>query len=309
MVISLIYALLSGLSLEHIVLNGASVGFGVSLFSVALVSVQNRYLLPRIDETWWNVISFVSAFIAGFMGSLMALVLLESAHYSLFHDKLFSFSALVGLLNYLIGLIMYKFVLLENTKEDLEKALTESRLKFLESQINPHFLYNMLNSVAELIYLDQKKAEKAVLIFAQMFRNSLRDESHVSLKEELSFLEKYIYLLNIKYNDRLFLTVENRLKEDIMIPKFVIQMLVENAIKHGFDNKPLTITIRVQKEEKFMQIEVKNDGKKAEKIEKGTGLSNIENRLKVLKESKLLINTSGEPTFIIRMANENFDHR
>ena len=168
--------------------------------------------------------------------------------------------------------------------EEIKTQILETKLKALENELNPHFLFNALNSVSELIYEDPKKAEIAVIEISKFLRNAINKESLISLETEISMIKTYINIENVRFNEKIILNISDFAEyKNIKIPKFSIQLLVENAIKHGFMGKNLNIDINFSKD----KIRVQNDGKIADNIKFGTGLSNLQKRLELQKVGNL----------------------
>ena len=168
--------------------------------------------------------------------------------------------------------------------ESINNEILESKIKALESELNPHFLFNALNSISELIYIDKQKAEKATLNLSKFLRNAINRDSLIPLKTELDMVKTYVGIENIRFDNNIKINIISNIKDkEIIIPKFSIQLLVENAIKHGYNSKKLNIEIKID----FNTIIVSNDGKISESLAFGTGLSNLERRLILLNVGKL----------------------
>jgi LytS/YehU family sensor histidine kinase len=169
----------------------------------------------------------------------------------------------------------------------IKTQILETKLKALENELNPHFLFNALNSVSELIYQDQKKAESAVIEISKFLRNAINKESLLSLETELSMVKTYVNIENVRFDEKIVLNIEDFEEyKNIKIPKFSIQLLVENAIKHGYLGKVLNIDIKFLKD----KIIVENDGKISNIVNFGTGLSNLKKRLELQKVGNLSFN-------------------
>jgi LytS/YehU family sensor histidine kinase len=150
----------------------------------------------------------------------------------------------------------------------------------LESELNPHFLFNALNSISELIYQDQKKAEESVLKLSKFLRNAITKKGLIDLKSEIDMLNTYLHIENIRFDEKIVFNLNCDEKYyDMLLPKFSIQLLVENAIKHGFTGESLVIDVNVNNE----KIEVINSGKLTSKVIFGVGLNNLQKRLQILK--------------------------
>lgn len=166
----------------------------------------------------------------------------------------------------------------------LEASRNEIELKNLRSQLNPHFLFNSLNSIRALIDLEPSKAKESVTTLSNLLRRSLilGKENLVSLEEELEMVSNYLELEKIRFEERL--EVKWILDDSLrlfQIPPFSMQMLVENAIKHGISNLVHggTIIIETKKEDSKVVISVSNSGKIGEAVDTGIGIENTKRRL------------------------------
>jgi two-component system LytT family sensor kinase len=180
----------------------------------------------------------------------------------------------------------------EKKLEEQERVLAEARLAALTSQINPHFLFNTLNSVSSLIRIDPSQARLMVVRLSKVLRRLLRKhENFSSLREELSFIEDYLAIEVTRFGDKL--RFEKDVAEetlDMLVPSMLLQPLVENSIKHGLSSKIEggTIRIRTWRVESKLHLLVEDDGvgipeaKLATLLEHGIGVSNVNERLKVL---------------------------
>jgi two-component system LytT family sensor kinase len=180
----------------------------------------------------------------------------------------------------------------EKKLEEQERLLAEARLAALTSQINPHFLFNTLNSVSSLIRTDPNQARVMVLKLSKVLRRLLRKHEHFStLRDELSFIEDYLSIELVRFGDKLRFerdVAENTL--DMLVPSMLLQPLVENSIKHGLSSKVEggTIRIRAERSETKLNLLVEDDGigipeaKLATLLDRGIGVSNVNERLKVL---------------------------
>lgn len=173
----------------------------------------------------------------------------------------------------------------------LEASRNEIELKNLRSQLNPHFLFNSLNSIRALIDIEPSKAKMAVTTLSNLLRKSLilGKENIVSLGEELEMVSNYLELEKIRFEERLEVkwNLDDTLN-DFPLPPFSLQMLVENAIKHGISNlvDGGIITIETKKNEDFVEISVCNTGEIVGKMDTGIGIENTKRRLALqFKES------------------------
>jgi two-component system, LytTR family, sensor kinase len=180
----------------------------------------------------------------------------------------------------------------EKKLEQQQMRLNEARLAALSSQINPHFLFNTLNSVTALIRLDPEKARQVVQKLSKILRRLLRQQDNLtSLGEELSFIDDYLAIEMVRFGDNLrFVKEIDPATLDLLVPSMLLQPLVENSIRHGLANKVDggTIRVRSQMVGGRLQILVEDDGvgipeaKLATLFEHGIGVNNVNERLKVL---------------------------
>jgi two-component system LytT family sensor kinase len=180
----------------------------------------------------------------------------------------------------------------EKKLEEQQRLLVEARLAALTSQINPHFLFNTLNSVSSLIRTDPNQARVMVVKLSKVLRRLLRKHENFStLREELSFIEDYLAIEVVRFGDKL--RFEKDVAEDtldMLVPSMLLQPLVENSIKHGIGGKIEggTIRIRTNRGGSRLHLLVEDDGvgipeeKLATVLDHGIGVSNVHERLKVL---------------------------
>lgn len=201
---------------------------------------------------------------------------------------------------------------------DTSEALASSQLEVLSQQLNPHFLFNMLNNIRALILEDPSRARDALAQLADMLRYSLqqRDSSDqpvkVSLADELAIAEEYVALCKIQFEERLiYQTNVSEEAKSALVPRMLIQLCIENAIKHGIGllREGGVIELVAEVEAQQLRITLTNPCPFIEKIKMsgqhtGIGLKNIRDRLRLLygekipklQFSKLAINGMGEAT-------------
>ena len=255
----------------------------ISLSAFIFISISNELILPRVNEKFWFIISFLFSFLSGFLGFASSYFVFSFSDFAIIdfiRPIWFYISIVIGFITFLIGLILHQFISMKYKNESIRSEVLDSKIKALENELNPHFLFNALNSISELIYLDQKKAEKATLDLSAFLRNAITKDTLISLDSEIKMVQTYLTIENIRFEDNIKMQLDINNKDyNIMVPKFSIQLLVENAIKHGYLQKELNVKVSV----KNNIIEVSNDGLLSQKIKFGTGLSNLATRLKLLK--------------------------
>ncbi len=168
----------------------------------------------------------------------------------------------------------------------LEASKNEIELKNLRSQLNPHFLFNSLNSIRALIDIEPVKAKHSVTTLSNLLRKSLLmgKEDLVSLETELEMVSHYLELEKVRFEERLTILwdIDDRLN-DFLIPPFCLQMLVENAIKHGISNMVEGGEIKISsfKHNECVVIRVENTGTLSDVTDTGIGIVNTKRRLDI----------------------------
>jgi hypothetical protein len=182
-------------------------------------------------------------------------------------------------------------------KEELKRESISAEYEVLKSQINPHFLFNSLNTLSSLIDENPKIANDFVQKLSSVYRYLLtqRDKEMVQIKEELAFIDAYVYLNQIRFGKNLLVRVEipKELTEK-KIATLALQILIENAIKHNIISaaKPLQININIVNE----KIVVKNNLQRKQVMNEsnGIGLNNILHRYSFLTESEVEITETND---------------
>lgn len=173
----------------------------------------------------------------------------------------------------------------------LESSVRETEAKVLRAQMNPHFIFNALNSIRALISEDPKKAILGITQLSNILRSSLVADRRntVTLKEELKTIDDYLALEKVRYEERLQIKkVIDPASLNAHLPPMLLQTLVENAIKHGVQkaNRWGFVEIATQLKGEHLYIRIRNTGKfemnKETKLNSGFGLENTRKRLKLL---------------------------
>ncbi len=171
--------------------------------------------------------------------------------------------------------------------------LQTAQLEILRLQLNPHFLFNALNSIRSLIITDGEQARNATTLLSQLLRHTLNYEKQIfiSLQQESDIVKDYLALEKIRFEERLEYCVDiEPVIYDVTVPPSILLTLAENAIKHGINKlvKGGTIVVEVKKMENHIFICVTNNGKitvNEDKVRQGIGISNLNKRLKLFYAS------------------------
>lgn len=305
--------LLIGQSFLYGVVFGILNGFFISIFSALLITFLNNEILKNIDKRYWYALSFIFSFSSGFLGNLTAVFisnLLEIPMLPNYEKNYLIFAVIVGLMAYFIGFILYNFVTVRNKNETIENILAKKNLEILESQLNPHFLFNSLNSTAELIHKDKEKAETMLLSIASFLRQTLVKKTKISLLEELMFVKNYVWIENMRFNQEISLHIVNNVETRCYIPKFAIQLLVENAIKHNKkSSKILNIEININKDSNHnLIIDVIDDGDGFDNLKPGVGLTNLQERIELLHRGRLVYSRLHNKTIFSTILKDRYEN-
>lgn len=177
----------------------------------------------------------------------------------------------------------------EIQKAELAKQLQIVKMQALKSQLNPHFLFNTLNSISSLIEEDKYKAQHMIGNLGDLLREVLlvKDENMVLVRKEIIILNKYVEIMQIRFSDHL--TVESAIDEEAqeaMIPSMLLQPIMENSFEHGYshDSINLNVNLSISRNDKWLTIRIQNNGEpiSGNNMDSGLGISNIQARLKTL---------------------------
>jgi len=187
----------------------------------------------------------------------------------------------------------------QSREANLRQLAAQAELKALRAQINPHFLFNSLNTVADLIVTDPAKAETMTVLLAKVFRHVLMqsDRQLTRVAEEMEFLRTYLRIEEVRFGDRLRVRMElDSAVLSASIPSLILQPVVENAIKHGLAPKigEGNLSITADREGEFVRLAVEDDGagpapagaSEGNRNGNGVGLKIIAERLRALYDDR-----------------------
>ena len=169
-------------------------------------------------------------------------------------------------------------------KSKVESELNQVKLETLKAKLQPHFLFNTLNSVVALIDENKKKAQHALIDLSDLLRYSMNmaPDKLIPLEEEIDLLKKYLSIEQARYEDQLKIEWDwKKAGREFYLPPMILQPIVENSMKHGFKNYEGILNIVIEIHEMKREILIKNNGVPLEdNIKYGTGLQIIQQRLK-----------------------------
>ena len=208
-----------------------------------------------------------------------------------------------SILTLIYYLVIYYNDLQTKLKDEnfLKDALRNTELNLLKSQINPHFLFNSLNSISALTFISPQKAQDMIISLSDYLRYSISfpDKELVSLGTEIENIERFLAIEKIRFGERLAYTFElEKGIEKQLIPPMILQPIIENAIKHGVyqSTELVHILIAMELKEDYTNIIVSNNFEPAEINQTGVGLGlkNCSERLRILYGNQDLIRTNKE---------------
>lgn len=217
--------------------------------------------------------------------------------YAEFFKATLIWRALTGVIIYIMFVLVYylfmyylNFMEKISLESELKTNVKVAELNVLKSQINPHFLFNSLNSISALTMTESKKAQEMVQKLSDFLRFSIAEKPDTNRKfsEELDNISKYLDIEKIRFGSRL--VVEHDIAKkclDASIPSLILQPLVENAIKHGVSQSLDSVSIRIIADcfQGYLKVQIENDydeDSRVPAIGKGIGLQNIIQRLKLV---------------------------
>jgi two-component system LytT family sensor kinase len=211
--------------------------------------------------------------------------------------NVFATAIVVGLFEGLYYIQNWKVLYAES--ERLKQINMNSQYQFLKDQVKPHFLFNSLNTLASLIGSDAERAEKFVMEMSAVYRYLLsKKETELALlRDELKFLNSYVLMLKTRFADSLQMQIDIGEQEyDYLLPPFVLQLLVENAVKHNVVSREMPLYVTITNDDKHNLV-ISNNIQRKRKPEPSerTGLTNLITRYQLLKkEDQLCITDDGE---------------
>ncbi len=282
------------------------------LFTWVAVTVRNR--LPKDEDLIKRLIITIVV-----IGTIQALVIalffkgydyLHLFGYELNKRRFYWTLSISFILNILITLVHEGFESFEKWKstftqtEQLKKAYTQSRLMGLKSQVNPHFLFNSLNSLSSLISEDEEKAETFLNELTKVYRYLLRgsDDKLVSLETELKFINSYFYLLKARYGDAVNLSVDfDDDQRQLMIPPLALLTLFENAFNQNATHKdsPLNISISVS-EDHWLELSHNIQRRIATIPADESGIDNLAEKIRLLTHQQINVSKT-ENSYTVKL--------
>ena len=282
--------------------------FGLSIWFIVAFSQHNKY--PVLNGIITHVTSSVLLLLIWIsLGDyIVSLFADNSTEYQFYISSSLPWRILSGMFFYSILVMIYYTINYYNKLQ--EQSVRESRLNdiirttelsLLKSQINPHFLFNSLNSISSLTITNPSRAQEMIIKLSDFLRYSISQgsENLVSLKEEIENVKRYLEIEQVRFGPKL--EQKFNLSErcyNFFIPAMILQPLYENAVKHGVyeSTEKVTIETSCSFENNNLKIEIYNnfDPQAASRRGTGLGLKNISERLRIMYHQDLLLKTIQE---------------
>jgi len=186
--------------------------------------------------------------------------------------------------------------------EKLKVEMLAYKYESLRNQINPHFLFNSLNVLSDLVYDDQALAVKFIRQLSDLFRYVLdsRDKELVPLSEELDFIRSFTFLLKTRFEEKLKIEIDVQANPEDYIVPMSLQLLIENAVKHNEVSEAFPLLISIRKSGDFLEVENNLQPKSEGDDSKKTGLKNITQQFAFFSEKPIKIITTDE-RYLVRV--------
>ena len=283
--------------------------------SISNIICFNEYLLSKtFKRLWVAIIGYYGASLIGMtighelshflMSHILKREYIIGGH---LHDLLYSLAITVIVCTILFayetqkGRYDQKLQQQEIEVLKLKQLKTQAELQTLQSKINPHFLYNALNSIAGLIHEDADKAEDMTIKLSRLFRYSINapQDNFATVKDELEIVNTYLDIEKVRFGDRIdFVVYAEESLLNKQIPRFLIQPLVENSLKHGLSNMAKNGRLEVNISELYGKLTLKvfdNGLPFPEELTSGYGLQSTYDKLNLLYQNNYEIQLINSP--------------
>lgn len=311
--ISCVYAIFinagNSIELVHDIFNGEDSSFSFIRWTFGLIMVFiiswitlifNLYIIPRFEITnnkssnrktiLYNIFLYAS-FVLTFTFAVNKFHIYDSGK---FLPNIFGWTVVYSISLLIFSAIKYQRKSKDEQKEKeiLKTEKLRSELNEIKMVVNPHFLFNSLNTLNALINIDPSKASKFTSHLSRLYRHILshRNKDLITIKEELFFINDYVQLIKIRYNDCFNIKTEiDEEHQNCLIPPLSLQLLIENAEKHNVFtvSSPLLVSIYIENE--YLVVTHQLRERLASNNNMGNGLSSLSKRCKILFKKDLII--------------------
>lgn len=283
--------------------------YGVIIGStISLSGVISHYIIGKYDISTNPIKTYVILMVAIFLFITADVLLVNTLWYRYVlnapFERIFTSTTIIisSVVTIFVGLTIFFIILSKNfmtrfldAEEDKQKAIREAataKFETLKSQINPHFLFNSLNTLSTLILIDPKRADEFTSKLSNIYRYVLdnQDEDLVPVKQEIEFAGDYIKLQSIRFSGNFTFTVEDfEVDNNTMIIPLSLQLLLENVFKHNIISQKNMVAITIGFEDGYIVVRNNKSAAKEVRESHSVGLSNILNRYELVSDEHCII--------------------
>lgn len=288
----------------------------LAILSLESVHQLRRYIKKRL--LWedypvkrffvqWSLSLLVSLLIV-FISIWLFMVVINAVYYVRLQDQIIMAIFILIVITIMI-LVELSFFLLEKWRfslaelERFKKENAEFQFESLRSQVNPHFLFNSLNTLSSLVYENQEKAEAFIRELSDVYRYILenRGKELVTLGEEMAVARSYIYLVQLRFDKNLNIKVDiaGQLHQKLIAP-LTLQLLIENTVKHNIISQRKPLEVSIYSENNYLVVKNNLQPKVSKDYSSQLGLKNITSRYSFLTNDQALIQET-EKEFIVKI--------
>lgn len=291
--------------IDSTIFNGLYLFLGISLWYTVNFNSLENYTSTKIFVNHIAAAVITSSIWIGIGYYILRNILSDEKLYQSFLLQSLIWRFLIGILFYIVIVAVdYVIIYYNNFQEkqlreaELNSLVKEAELKSLKYQINPHFIFNSLNSISSLTLSDPQKAQEMTIKLSSFLRSTLskNERQKSKLIEEISNAKLYLDIEKVRFDDKFNFIEELEPKcKELEVPSMILQPLFENAIKHGVYESldKVTITLKCGLDKEYFKITVENtfDPEAVPKKGEGIGIKNIQNRLKLIYNQDNLVIT------------------
>ena len=308
----------------HITLGELMIDFSISFLFSLFVWYFNIYSLPKFSIQNISTRFFNKKLVISLSIGIVVMAAIVLIHHILFPK--YGFNTMVLMYEFrgiLINLTIYMFLYLlyqtynsQQIKFELEQIRTDNlnaQYELLKQQINPHFLFNSLNTLKSMIDIKDESSGDFVVRLADFYRFTLdnRKMDLIPLKKELAILDAYVFLLTSRFEDGIEFKID--IQEEILnsyIPPFTLQLLCENCIKHNIVSLAHPLIIKLYSDHEYIVIENNFQPKNIPQESAGIGIENIRERYKHFAEKEMtILHNDDHFTVKLPIVDESFSNR
>jgi sensor histidine kinase YesM len=233
---------------------------------------------------------------------LLYVLLFSEQQFILLNDEI-TIAVFVLIVAIVLNIFDFALILLYQWRESLaeaekyKKESAEFEFEMLQAQINPHFLFNSLNTLSSLVYEDADRSAEFIRKLSDVYRHVLesRHKDVISIEEEISFIRSYIFLLELRFGEKL--TIDLNIEDEYLKRKILplsLQLLIENAVKHNIVSQKRPLSISIYNDNRYIIVENPLQPKAVSKQGNRMGLKNISNRYRALSGEQIIVRIEDE---------------